>query len=516
MSRISRRDFLKTSVTLLASATMSGASKKLSLIPAGDAGKPNILIFVFDAMSARHLSLYGYPRQTTPNLQKFAERSSVYHRHYSAGNFTSSGTASMLTGLYPWTHRAINYRGMINRSLVDQNFFHLIGKEYTRFAFTQNLWADIFLNQFGKDLDFHLPPNSFSQFADSLVQPDDLHADRDLAYFVFQDFLNLRVDDVHPYPGSLFLASGDLARALASRRPYISTDYPRGLPTNHDFSYENTSVFEGIGRVIEKSVIPSSPYLGYFHFWSPHEPYSARKDFVNRFPEELESADKPRHPFASSDVSDQSLRKYQREYDEFIADVDDEFGKLLSSLEASGVLRDSYVIITSDHGELFERGEQGHASALMFAPVTHIPLLISAPGQQTRSDFHSLTTNLDLLPTLLQIAGKEIPHWVEGRILPGFGGPEDAARSIFPMVAKDNAAFRPIERGTFTLIKGPYELFYFTGYPGHPDAFELYNLEEDPDELHDLFTRDINTAKQMKDELLVAINAANRNYQTKS
>jgi arylsulfatase len=164
---------------------------------------------------------------------------------------------------------------------------------------------------------------------------------------------------------------------------------------------------------------------------------------------------------------------------------------------------------------LFERGEQGHASALMYAPVTHIPLLISAPGQQARSDFHSLTSNLDLLPTLLQIAGKEIPDWVEGRLLPGFGGTEDASRSIFPMMAKDNAAFRPIKRATFTLIKGAYELFFFTGYPGHPDSFELYNLQEDPQELQDLFRKDITTASQMKNELLEAINTANRNVQKK-
>jgi Sulfatase len=513
MSRISRRDFLKTSTALVASATFARASRILSSAYSLKNDKPNILIFVFDAMSARHLSLYGYTRQTTPNLEKLAERASVYHGHYSAGNFTTSGTASMLTGLYPWTHRAINYRGMISRSLVDRNLFNLIGKEYTRFAFTQNLWADIFLNQFEKDLDFHLRPDSFSQFADSLIQPNDLHADRDLAYFVFQDFLNLRVDDLHPYPGSLFLASADLARALASDRPYISADYPRGLPTNHDFSYENTSVFEGAGRLVQSSILQSSPYLAYFHFWSPHEPYSARKDFIGIFPEDLKSPYKPRHPFAGSDFSDQSLQKYRREYDEFITDVDAEFGQLISNLETSGALQNTYVIVTSDHGELFERGEQGHASALMYAPVLHIPLLISAPGQGTRSDFHSLTSNLDLLPTLLRICGKEIPDWVEGRLLPGFGGIDDASRSIFPMMAKDNAAFRPVEHATFTLIKDAYELFFFTGYPGHPDAFELYYLQEDPDELHDLFRRDITTASQMKDELLEAISTANRNYQ---
>lgn len=231
------------------------------------------------------------------------------------------------------------------------------------------------------------------------------------------------------------------------------------------------------------------------------------------FPEDLKIQNKPRHPFAASNLSEQSLRKYRREYDEFIADIDAEFGRLISSLEKAGVLENSYVIVTSDHGELFERGEQGHASALMYAPVTHIPLLISAPGQRTRSDFHSLTSNLDLLPTLLQIAGRDIPDWVEGRLLPGFGGTEDASRSIFPLMAKDNAAFRPISHGTFTLINGAHELFFFTGYRDHPDTFELYHLQEDPQELHDLFRRDINTASHMKDELLEAINTANRNTQ---
>jgi arylsulfatase A-like enzyme len=517
MRKFSRRDFLKTSAAFAAGATFAGASQILSSAHFQTISKPNILIFVFDAMSARHLSLYGYARQTTPNLEKFAERASVYHRHFSTGNFTTTGTASMLTGLNPWTHRAFNYRGMIDRTLMDRNLFHLIGNEYTRLAFTQNLWADILLSQFETDLDVHLPCDSYSQFADSLIQPDALLADRDLAYFVFQDFLNLRVDDLHPYPGSLFLASADLTRALVSDRPYVSVDYPRGLPTNHDFSYENASVLEGVRRLLQSNILESWPYVAYFHFWSPHDPYSARKDFVGIFQEDLKLETKPRHPLSANHYSEQSLQKYRREYDEFIADVDAEFGKLMSDLETSGILQNSYIILTSDHGELFERGEQGHASALMYAPVTHVPLLISAPGQKARSDFHSLTSSLDLLPTLMRIAGKEIPDWVEGRLLPGFGGIEDtdSSRSIFPMMAKDNAAFRSIEHATFTMIKGAYELFFFTGYPDHPDRFELYHVQEDPYELHDLFRRDITTASQMKDELLEAISTANRNYQKK-
>jgi arylsulfatase A-like enzyme len=149
----------------------------------------------------------------------------------------------------------------------------------------------------------------------------------------------------------------------------------------------------------------------------------------------------------------------------------------------------------------------------MYAPVTHIPLLISAPEQTARSDFYTGTSNVDLLPTILQIAGKEIPQWVEGRILPGFGGTEDAARSIFPMMAKDNAAFQPLRRATFAMIKGGHELLLYTGYPGHNDQYELYDLDEDPDELQNLFSKDITTASRMKEELLEAVHAANRNFQ---
>src|SRR6266508_3062077 len=104
--KISRRDFLK-SVSLyvmgLLGLSIQPGLKRLNDV-AGDT--PNVIILVFDTLSARHLSLYGYSRLTSPNLTRFADRAIVYHRHYAAGNFTSPGTASLLTGTYPWTHRA--------------------------------------------------------------------------------------------------------------------------------------------------------------------------------------------------------------------------------------------------------------------------------------------------------------------------------------------------------------------------------------------------------------------------
>jgi arylsulfatase A-like enzyme len=513
---LSRRNFLKINAALLAGSALAEVSRRFTLQPLTDTNKPNILIFVFDAMSARHLSLYGYSRKTTPNLEKFAERASTYHRHYSEGNFTTTGTASMLTGLHAWTHRAINYRGMIERSLADKNLFSLVGDDYVHLAFTQNFWADILLSQFEGSLDYHLPCDAFSQVIRSVLQPHQMHRDRALSYYAFEDFLDLGVQTLNPFPGSLLLASTELSINLKSQKEDLAfAEYPRGLPTTHIFSYKNEVVFQGINTAIRKLAARLLPYLGYFHLWSPHSPYNPRKDYIGIFQDDLNLSNKPLHPLANGAYSASDLGTYRQQYDEFIANMDAEFGRLMVELEQAGILQNSYVIVTADHGELFERGEYGHGSALMYTPVTHIPLLIRAPGQQKRADYHSLTSNLDLLPSLLQITGKQIPSVLEGKLLPGFGGTKEESRSLFPIMAKDNPTFRPLKQATFTLLKGSHELFFFTGYPDHADAFELYDLQEDPDELHDLFKEDITTAAQLKEELLDTIHTANRNFQKK-
>ncbi len=99
MSNVSRRSFLKlvgaAAPAVLFPAASMWAEKNLYQ---GDSSKPNVIILLFDAMSARDLSVYGYPRPTSPNMERFAERATVYHSHNSGGNYTVPGTASLLTG----------------------------------------------------------------------------------------------------------------------------------------------------------------------------------------------------------------------------------------------------------------------------------------------------------------------------------------------------------------------------------------------------------------------------------
>ena len=134
----------------------------------------------------------------------------------------------------------------------------------------------------------------------------------------------------------------------------------------------------------------------------------------------------------STGVSSDVLAHQRRMYDEFVSYVDAEFGRLFAKFEENGTLDNTIVILTSDHGEMFERGILGHGTFGLYDPVIHIPLMIWRPGQTQRVDVFERTSAVDVLPTLLHVTGQPIPDLVEGAILPTFSAAAaDSERSIF-------------------------------------------------------------------------------------
>jgi arylsulfatase A-like enzyme len=468
---------------------------------------PNVIVLVFDTLSARHLSLLGYPRQTTPHLIRFAERATVYHRHYAAGNFTTPGTASLLTGMYPWTHRAVEQAGLISSNLAHQNLFQLLGSSYQRVAFAQNVWADVFLYQFRDEIDLHIKSTAFSvenslRYNTKLWQKDSL-----IAFRAYDDFL----EQDYGVPGSLYFSFFDKLKGYLMNEfgfADLKKEYPRGIPNfvKYKLYFVLEQVFNGIAQEIAHL---QSPFVGYFHFWPPHEPYFPNRRFIGVFDDDWSPVSKPPH-FLSSQISDQELNKSRREYDEYIANVDEEFGQLYDHLQATGVLDNSYFIVTSDHGQLFERGVNGHVTPLLYDPIIHIPLIISAPGQAERRDIYSPTSCVDLVPTLLKITGASTPNWLEGNLLPGFGGDDTGERTVFAVEAKKNSSFQRLTLATLAMIKGDYKLIWYRGYSGYDDVFELYNLKTDPEELQDLSKSQVETLSAMANELKVKLATADQ------
>jgi arylsulfatase A-like enzyme len=505
MSKINRRAFLKLMGAAASAIVIPGVAAWLDHnLSLKASSKPNIIVLLFDAMSARNLSVYGYPRQTSPNLERFAEHAHVYHSHHSSGNYTIPGTASLLTGTYPWTHRAINHSGAVKRSLLANNIFQALGEGYHRLAFPQNVWASLIVSQFGADIDTLLPSGTFGEL--DFLTSSHFPKDRNLAARALDDF----VFKIGQPPVSLIL--GSLRSALFLRESALldSQGYPRGIPFNVNYPvyFRLENLLGGLA-----SFLPAqpSPFFAYLHLFPPHAPYRPSRKF-NRFFEGdgFIPVSKPVHRF-SDQLSDDRLNVVRQSYDQYIASLDAEFGNLLDAMEGAGIFENSYVIVTSDHGEMFERGEKAHSTPLLYEPIVHVPLLISAPGQKTRRDIYSPTNAVDLLPTFAQLAGQPLPIWTEGKPLPGLGGAEDSERSTFVVEAKLSSASGPLTKATIALRKGNYKLIYYTGYEME-DTFELYDLGEDAEELEDLYPAKPAFAKQMKDELLEAFFASNQPY----
>lgn len=497
-SHLSRRDFLKLA-SHLPLLTLQPSPPDAPTSSSTHPNPHNILILVFDTLSAQHLALFGYHRHTSPNLVRFADRATVFHHHYATANFTSPATASLFTGTYPWSHRAFNYWGTPSDPYPQQNLFSLLPPDTCHhFAYTHNPRVMDLLHQVRPAIEGLLPIYDLS-ISNSLLSEKLFNRDYSLA--IRSESLIHGLDGHKP--SSLLKRILNLLPIIHNLRtiPKDHQDnFPRGLPTN---SFSNHFLLETVVDWLKDTLshMPQ-PYLGYIHVHPPHEPYTTRRDFINRFNDAWIQPPKPDH-FFSQGLSNENLNHQCRLYDEYIAYADAEFGRLLDALDADGSLANTCLVVTSDHGQLFERGIHGHVNQTLYEPLIHVPLLISLPGQSQRQDIHTPTSCIDLLPTLLLLAGQPIPSWVEGQVLPPFTTePPDLDRAIFSLEAKNNPKHQPLKTATAAIIQWPYKLIHYRGYPGYHDQDELYNLESDPAELNNRFSQETGIGAALKDQLI--------------
>ena len=117
---------------------------------------------------------------------------------------------------------------------------------------------------------------------------------------------------------------------------------------------------------------------------------------------------------------------------------------------------------------------------------------------------------MDILPTLARIIGSPIPSWTEGELLPLFGGERNVSRSIYTFDAKSNSAFTSLKKFSISLTKDRYRLTHYK-YPDY-EGFEFYDLDNDPNELNDLFSLNPSVALDMRNEMLHKLADVNRPY----
>lgn len=501
---LARRDFLKLfgAFSLHHCAHLLGIHQLAGRKSGSDL--PNIQILVLDTLNASRMSLYGCKRETTPNIQRLAARANVYHRHYAGGNFTSPGTASLLMGTYPWSHRGINMYGSVLKEKASQNLFSALPDRYYRFAYTQNPLVMVLLDQFKDAIDKLPAITETSLTSDSLTN----WFQGDFRSAFWGDSI-LRGRDSSYLPTVLFLSVVNKFReALGQAFPPrdLRNLYPKGVP--HNYKGSTFILEEAIDWLQVEIKGHPRPFCSYVHLWPPHEPYWPRKDFVNYFKKDQVFQAKPDHFFSARKTRGE-LEQAQREYDSYLAYTDAEVGRLLDNLAQQGTLDDTIFILTSDHGQAFEKGIEGHLTPVLFESLIRIPLIISMPGQTERRDIFSATSAVDILPTLLTLCGQPVPVWCQGHILPGFSSPEEGAgREIYALEAKENSKFGPFVRGSLAMVAGDYKLIRYIGHEGYEDKTECYHLRNDPEELNNLYPADptAQSLKERVDQIIIEIN----------
>jgi arylsulfatase A-like enzyme len=440
---------------------------------------------VFDALSAKNLSQYGYGRETMPNLGRLAERAVVYHNHYAGANFTSPGIATLLTGTLPWTNRAFEHLGTVADDFVDKSLFSVF-PDHFRMAYTHNPWADIILEQFMGQMERYIPVDRFLLATDPIIRGL-FSRDRDTASVSWKRIIN-RKDDNFAY--SLFLSNfyNFILEKRAADLAHLEESYPRGLPgLNDDSVFLLEETMDGLYDLVASA---QKPFVSYFHLLPPHAPYRTHRDFYRYFANDgWVPVSKPQDVFYQG-ILETKVDEHRTWYDESILYVDREFSRFYNNLDKSGLLENTWLIFTSDHGEMFERGIEGHRTPVLYDPIVRVPLLVFDPGRTARMDVYEPTSAVDLLPTLLYVTGQKIAPWMEGVVLPPFSQTApDRNRSIFALECNENKKNGPIDVATVSLRKGQYKLTYFFGYKeleNRNERLELYDLEEDPEELQDL------------------------------
>ena len=235
---------------------------------------------------------------------------------------------------------------------------------------------------------------------------------------------------------------------------------------------------------------PDQPFFLHASYFPPHHPFAPIKKFLDQIPEDLPLPPNfgvaPKRQGEFCDFTEDEYRHLIRHYYAFVLQLDDAIGRLLEGLESLGVADDTIVIYTADHGDMIGEHRQLY-KGLMYEGSVGIPLICKGPGIAAGQRIDTPVSLLDLPPTLLDIAGAEIPASYEGRSLRsalGEGGSLASELVFSEFYTPYEDCESRLEPRYLMVRDGPWKLIRNHPWLRIPET-ELYHLGEDPWEKHD-------------------------------
>ena len=394
-----------------------------------------VLFISVDQMRADYAGFAGHPMIQTPHLDALAAEGTVFENHFCNTTPCGPARATMLTGLYPMTHRSIN-----NGTPLDARFTN-IALEASELDFSPVLFG----------------------YTDSSVDPRTVAPDdpRLLTYEGvlpgFTQHTNLNLEGLDQWLSWLNEHGYD-----TPDRPldiYNQTSHaPDGAfpmtPATYKAEHSDTAFLAGQAMSYMEANA-SDDWFVHLVFLRPHPPLIAPapyntlynwQDLAGPAPVETDV-----HPFiqlwrlvvsdpdyfmsgvSMAGLSDEGIKQARAIYMGLISEVDHHIGQVIECLKRTGQWDDTLIVFTSDHGE--ELGDHGlWGKGGFYDGSYHVPLIVRDPKADGGSRVTAFTEHVDLAPTILNWLGKDAPHvWDGHSLLPWVSGktPEAWRNGVF-------------------------------------------------------------------------------------
>ncbi|MDG3004780.1 sulfatase [Paludisphaera mucosa] len=422
------------------------AERRPAPAPAAVKETPNVLLLVLDTVRAESLSLYGYDRDTTPNLNRLASRAVRFDQARSTAPWTLPSHASMLTGR--WPHELdVGERKPMGRA------FPTLAEALAAHGYAT---AGFIANTFFCNAWFGLGRG-------------------------FQHY-----DDFYEEQTAVSMEEALRCSSLGRLAVRMLSDPFGGVERRRkDAGRINAAFLNWLDRKGEDD----RPFFAFLNYFDAHGPFVPPADADRPFGRPPADADEEaliREWDVRSRVglSDEQLALARDSYDDCLAYLDRRIGELFDELERRGALDDTLVILTSDHGEgLGEHDLIGHGRSL-YDQETRVPLLVFLPhGARGGQSIGAPVSLRDVPATVLDVLGLD-PSAFPGASLAR--RPSDEAAVLTEVRIKEevsrNLARPPAWRGPMAALVAE-GFSYIRNADGRE---ELYEVAADPGQLHDL------------------------------
>ncbi|WP_207791090.1 sulfatase [Thermaurantiacus tibetensis] len=457
--------------------------------PARSSDRPDILLITLDSLANAHLSAIGHRRPTTPTIDRLAAAGTFFTHTVASSNYTTPTLATLMTGLHPWRHKALQLKSQpVSDAVAGGLPARLHAGGYVLRAVSTNPYGGPHKNGFGPWF-------------------ETVAADRLRWLTGCSDWLSRYL------PRACAATEIGVIDPLAARINLLLDWLGAWEPGRH---LDPRLAFTAAAQLWVKPTGGRPKFL-WVHVVPPHDPYVAPAPFLGRFdgsPGARTIPDsRPLFHFSFSAEGPARQQLLEARYDESIAATDADLAAFVETLERDGQLSNAVVILSSDHGESFSHDYGGHGGPMLHEPLIRIPLIFAGLGIPVGNRISTPVEQADVPATIIALAGLNVPSEWDGRslltLIRAGGG---AWKPTLSMNLESSSRFGTPIAGSVARTEGRWKLVHYWGLPNKPGVRDLrtslFDLETDPGERADLSAANPARAAGMRARIEQALAAA--------